>query len=202
VTTNTRERLLETAMALFARQGLTATGIKQILEGADARFSSLYHYFPGGKDELAAEAIETAGLLFQTHVEQVWDQADDLVAAMHAVFRGAADALVACDYADACPIGTIAMEVASTNEPLRAATAAVYGRWTASARHRLEAGGLAAAEAGRLALVIVTLLEGAFVVCRATRSTDPMLTAGEIAAQQVASATNGHPTPANGPPVR
>jgi len=172
-------------MALFARQGLAATGIKQILQEADASFSSLYHHFPGGKDELAAEAIETAGLFFQRHVEQVWDAASDLVSAMDAVFRGAADALVASDYADACPIGTVAMEVASNNESLRVATARVYGAWAASAQERLESGGLTAEEAARHALTIVTLLEGAFVVCRATRSTDAMLTAGDMATRLI-----------------
>jgi AcrR family transcriptional regulator len=191
VTTSTRERLVAAAMVLFARQGLAATGIKQILEQADARFSSLYHHFPGGKDELAAEAIETAGLLFQRHVEDVWDQAGDLVAAIDAVFAGAANALVTSDYADACPIGTIAMEVASTNEPLRVATAGVYREWTASARKRLEAGGVSVREADRLALTVVTLLEGAFVVCRAIRSTDAMVTAGEMAAQLVSNAISG-----------
>lgn len=185
MTNNTRERLLVSGMALFARQGLSGTGIKQILDAADARFSSLYHYFPGGKDELAAEAIETAGLIFQSHVEQVWDAASDLVTAMDAVFRGAADALVASDYADACPIGTIAMEVASTNEPLRVATAKVYGEWTSSARERLEAGGVSTREAEQLAITIVTLIEGAFVVCRSTRSTDAMVAAGDMAARLI-----------------
>jgi AcrR family transcriptional regulator len=188
MTSSTRERLLVAGMTLFARQGLAATGIKQILEAADARFSSLYHHFPGGKEELAAEAIETAGHLFQRHVEDVWDRSDDLVAAMVAVFGGAADALEASDFADACPIGTMAMEVASTNEPLRVATAVVYDHWTASAQERLEAGGVSAREAEQLALTIVTLLEGAFVVCRATRSTDAMVTAGAMATRLVSTA--------------
>ena len=83
MTANTGERrLLAVSVALFSRQGLTAPGIKQILDAADARLSSLSHYFPSGKDELAAEAIETAGLLFQLHVEAEWDQADDLPTAM------------------------------------------------------------------------------------------------------------------------
>jgi hypothetical protein len=110
---------------------------------------------------------------------------------MGAVFGGAADALVASDYADACPIGTIAMEVASTNEPLRRATAEVYRSWTASARTRLEAGGVPAEPAERLALTIVTLLEGAFVVCRAARRTDAMLAAGAMATTLVSDALSG-----------
>ena len=46
---------------LFQRQGFTGTGIKQILTEADAPFSSLYHFFPGGKDELGAESIRLVG---------------------------------------------------------------------------------------------------------------------------------------------
>src|ERR1700758_2788691 len=59
-TVPTRQRLIDAASALFRRQGFAATGIKQILAEADAPFSSLYHHFPGGKDELAAKAIADA----------------------------------------------------------------------------------------------------------------------------------------------
>src|SRR5438270_14011565 len=57
----TRERILDVSADLFRRQGMAGTGIKQILRDADAPFGSLYHHFPGGKDELAAETIKRAG---------------------------------------------------------------------------------------------------------------------------------------------
>ena len=44
-------------------------------------------------------------------------------------FYGAAEVLRETDYADACPIETLALEVASTNEPLRIATAEVFESW-------------------------------------------------------------------------
>ncbi len=58
---DTRDRLVQVSAALLQRQGLTGTGIKQILAEAHAPFSSLYHHFPGGKDELAAAAIGDVG---------------------------------------------------------------------------------------------------------------------------------------------
>ena len=58
---DTRDRLVQASAALLQRQGLTGTGIKQILAEAGAPFSSLYHHFPGGKDELAAAAIRRVG---------------------------------------------------------------------------------------------------------------------------------------------
>ena len=58
---DTRDRLVQVSAALLQRQGLTGTGIKQILAEARAPYSSLYHHFPGGKDELAAAAIRVSG---------------------------------------------------------------------------------------------------------------------------------------------
>lgn len=187
----TRERLVATGVRLFQRQGLAGTGIKQILSEADVSFSSLYHYFPGGKDELAAEVIRTAGSGYQQLVELAWDQAEDPVAAVTAIFQGAAITLEASGYADACPIATVALEVASVNEPLRAATAEVFQSWLDAARSRLTAAGIGEADARRLATSIITLLEGAFLLSRAARNTQAMLLAGESAAALVASAVPG-----------
>jgi AcrR family transcriptional regulator len=185
VLTSSRDRLLAAGMDLMARQGLAATGVKQILDQADAQFSSLYHHFPGGKEELAAEVICAGGAIYQRHVEEVWDRAENVIEAVRAVFRGAAEALIHSEYADACPIGTVAMEVASTNERLRMATAETYQAWIASARLRLEESGIPSNEALELSTLIVTLIEGAFVLCRAAHSTDAMDVSGEIAARLV-----------------
>jgi AcrR family transcriptional regulator len=184
----TRDRLVATGVELFMRQGLTGTGIKQILEGAGANFSSLYHHFPGGKDELAAEVVRVAGAAYEQHVGAVWDAVADPAKAMRVVFEGAGAVLEESGYADACPIETVALEVASTNEPLRAATADVFASWVSAAEIRLSAAGLRQEDSDRLALSIVMLLEGAFVLCRAARSTKPMRAAGETAAEMVEAA--------------
>ena len=189
MTADTRERLVTAGVQLFQRQGLAATGIKQILSEADAGFSSLYHHFPGGKDDLAAEVIRTAGAIYQQHVEAVWDQASDPVSAMTAIFKGAATALEVSGYADVCPVATVAMEVASTNEPLRIATAQVFTAWTEAAQSRLRRAGIGQGDARRLASTIVGLLEGAFMLCRASKTTAPMLAAGQAAVVLVKAAT-------------
>jgi AcrR family transcriptional regulator len=181
----TRERLVSTAADLFGRQGLSATGIKQILAGSNAQFSSLYHHFPGGKDQLAAEAIRTAGLGYQQFVENIWDGAGDLLAGVRSLFEGAAYVLDATDYADACPIATIALEVASTNEDLRLATAEVFESWNRAAVARFVRGGIPPAAARELAVAMIALLEGAFILSRAAKSPESMLVAGRTAVAMV-----------------
>jgi AcrR family transcriptional regulator len=185
----TRDRLIDTASQLFRRQGLHGTGIKQILAGADAPFSSLYHHFPGGKDQLAAEAIATAGTYYQRLAETAWSTAPDPSVGLGAVFDGAAAELVATDYADACPIATIALEVASTSEPLRLATAQVFDAWTQAAAGRLAAAGIAGPAATDLARAIIALLEGAFILSRAAKSTEPMRAARDAAIVLVSQKT-------------
>src|SRR5580700_7348459 len=90
---DTRQRLVDASAALFQRQGLTGTGIKQILSEAGAPFSSLYHHFPGGKEELATAAIGASGARYQALVEAVWDEAPDVMSSVAAVFASAAQTL-------------------------------------------------------------------------------------------------------------
>ncbi|HEX3793673.1 MAG TPA: TetR/AcrR family transcriptional regulator [Acidimicrobiales bacterium] len=197
--TDTRERLVEAGSRLFQRQGLAGTGIKQILSEANAQFSSLYHHFPGGKDELAVDVIRASGLHYQQLVETVWDAAPDVVTGVRAIFEGAAAVLEATDYADACPIATVALEVASTNEPLRVATAEVFDAWTHAGTARFVDSGVGAAESRRLALTVIALLEGAFVLGRATRSVEPMASAAEAAVTVVRRALDLLGSPAGSP---
>jgi AcrR family transcriptional regulator len=177
---NTRERIVEATAILMRRNGYTGTGLKQIAGASGAPFGSVYHFFPGGKEELTAAALRSAGQAYQQLVEGVIDAADDLVAGIHDAFAGAAAVLEATDYADACPIETVALEVASTNDRLRLVTAEVFESWITGATTRGEAVGLAPQQARRLAIGFIAALEGAFVLARAAKDVEPLLAAGDM----------------------
>jgi AcrR family transcriptional regulator len=180
VATPTRERILFATAELFRRQGYNGTGLKQVVAEAEAPFGSLYHHFPGGKQELGEEVILKAGAFFQALVVAVYDEEATTDAAVRAIFSGAGETLEATDYEDACPIATVALEVASTDDRLRQATAAVFERWTEAITERLGD--------RQKGLAIIAALEGAFVLCRASRSTEAMHAAGEMAALLVTDA--------------
>jgi AcrR family transcriptional regulator len=184
----TKDRILTVSAGLFQRQGLAGTGIKQILAEADAPFSSLYHHFPGGKEELAAQTVRESGARYERLVSVVWDSAPDVVTGVRAVFDGAAETLEATGFADACPIATVALEVASTNERLRLATADVFAAWIDGASDRLRSAGMGEDSSRRIALAVIALLEGAFILCRAARQTEPMVAARDAASAVVESA--------------
>lgn len=185
---STKDRIMETTAELFRRYGYTGTGLKQILAEANAPFGSLYHFFPDGKAQLGQEVVRRSGLMYQELVEAVFDAAPDVVTGTRDCFAGAAETLRQTDYSDACPIETVALEVASTNEPLRIATADVFGGWIASGAERFAAAGIPAARARELAIAFICALEGAFVLCRAMRTTEPLEVAGEQAVAAVEQA--------------
>ncbi len=186
--TDTRDRIVGSSAELFRRQGYAGTGIKQILATASAPFGSLYHFFPGGKEQLGAETIRSSGRLYLQLFAAVAADQPDAPSAIAAFFAGAADTLVQTDYADACPIATVALEVASTSEQLREACAEVFESWIAAAGAYFAAAGIDAPAARELALSVLCLLEGAFVFCRAMRTTEPLRVAGASAVAAVRQA--------------
>lgn len=186
---DTRDRIVAATCELFRRQGMTGTGLKQIAQSAGAPFGSIYHFFPGGKAQLADEAIRASGVVYRDLVLAIFDQAGpDLAATIRGAFAAAADNLIATDYADACPIATIALEVASTDETLRRATADVFTDWIEQGAERIVGSGLPPEVRRRLMLGFITSLEGAFVLSRALRSPEPLLAAGETVAVAATSA--------------
>jgi len=186
--TGTRERIVNASADLFRRQGYAATGVKQIVAAAQAPFGSVYHFFPGGKEQLGAEAIRTSGRLYEQLIPAVFDPAPDIVTAVRTFFELAGEHLEQTDYVDACPIATIALEISSTSETLRGACAEVFERWIEAGATRFEQAGLARRTARELTVAMLSLLEGAFVLARASRSSAPLETAGEVAAARVKTA--------------
>ncbi|HTF55302.1 MAG TPA: TetR/AcrR family transcriptional regulator, partial [Pseudonocardia sp.] len=74
---DTKSRILTKTGELFRRNGYVGTGLKQIATEADAPFGSIYHFFPGGKQQLAAEVIRAAGRMYQARVAEVLNQGTD-----------------------------------------------------------------------------------------------------------------------------
>lgn len=180
MTSDTRTRILTATGELFRRQGMTGTGLKQIAAAAGAPFGSIYHFFPDGKQQLADEVIRSSGAAYGEHVMSIFDACPDLPSAIEQSFVGAAQHLVDTDYTDACPIETIALEVASTNERLRMATADVFAGWIEAGTGRVPARELPQPVRRALIIGFITSLEGAFVLARAMRSTEPLEAAGRM----------------------
>jgi AcrR family transcriptional regulator len=191
MSTPTRQRIVEAGADLVRTKGYTGTGVKEIVSAAQAPFGSLYHHFPGGKEQLGEEVIRWSGAMYAQLGPLIFDAAPDVVTGIRAFFAGAAAHLEESGWTDACPIATVALEVASTSEPLRLATADVFSSWIDGLTPRFAAAGLDEPRARELAIAMIAGLEGAFVLARAWRSTEPLTIAGDVAARAVEEALAG-----------
>jgi AcrR family transcriptional regulator len=186
--TETRQRIVRHSAELFRRQGFAGTGVKQIVAEASAPFGSLYHFFPGGKEQLGEEVIRTSGALYGQLIDAFYVPGADPVAATRNFFAAAAASVRESGYADACPIATVALEVSSTSEPMRQACADVFDGWLDGATERLVECGLPRKRSRALAFELIAALEGAFVLARALRSTEPIEVAGAAVTASVREA--------------
>lgn len=190
----TRDRIVAATNELFRRNGFNGTSLKDVTAASGATTGSLYHFFPGGKTDLARAVLLDTGATYQALFELIADEAADPAGAVAAFFDGAAEVLEQSDYIDPCPIGSVAREVASTNDVLRDASAVVFDGWVASAADRFAAAGVAADRAVGLATTVVAALEGGFVLARTHRDGDRLRTIGRHLAALVADAVTASAT--------
>ncbi len=179
-TAPTRERLVDAAAHQFRTRGFAATGIKAILSESDAPYGSMYHHFPGGKSDLGVAAIEQGSEQYRQLTADYFDDDDTPIGiCIDRFFADAAEMLAATDYEDACPIATIAGEIASTDDSMRAAAATAFESWIAVVEARLRREGFGSDAARRSAVQLFCAIEGAFLLARTTRSVEPLLAAGD-----------------------
>ncbi len=174
---DSRERMIRSAAQLFRRQGYAATGWRQIVAESGAPWGSQAHFFPGGKEQLAAEALSAEGTRIRDEIASALEQTHpaDMIVAWSEYASGE---LKKSKWAEGCPIATSALETAHTSEKLARACDVAFKSWVATFESALLARGVEPAEARALATTVVAAIEGALLMARTARKTTPLSTVG------------------------
>lgn len=181
---STREAILTAAAELMRHRGYGGVAMKDIAEASGAPIGSLYHHFRDGKVQIAREALLNAGVAYGLLIPTVVDAYSDLGDAVDGVFRQAADDMAATGFANMCPVASVAAEIADTVEPLRQATREIFDGWIAGGTAYFAGRGLDQTQARDVTVALIGALEGAFLLARMLRSTEPLLAAGRVLAPQ------------------
>lgn len=187
---STRDRIITSSNELFRRYGYNGTSLSQISQASGATTGSIYHFFPGGKEDLGVAVIDTTGVVYRELFEAIAGAATDPAQGVSDVFVGAAETLAETDFIDPCPIGTMAREVANVSEPLRAAAERALDSWVDAVTAHLVDAGVAAEDACSLAELSVTALEGGFVLSRTRRDASVLIRTGDLVAMLIRSAVD------------
>ncbi|MFF3089123.1 TetR/AcrR family transcriptional regulator [Streptomyces nojiriensis] len=183
----TRDRLVRTASRLMQRGGYENTPVKQLVREAEATLGSLYHFFPGGKQELAVAAIHFGDEEFAELLRAGLAAHTDPAEAVEGVAATLAQALEASDWRDGCPVTATALETVGRLPELQAACAQAFANWQHLVAAKLLASGYPEPEARDLAITVINTLEGAETTSQVTMSRTPLLVAGRHLARLVAS---------------
>ena len=171
MTNTTRDKMLETTTRLLRIQGFNGTGLNQIVKESKTPKGSLYYHFPGGKEQLAAEAIQAAGQTMVKRMQSAFDLTKTPRQAVTAILKGAAEELEATDFQCGCPIALVALEVAAGDSPVRDACQQAFSEAHDMLVRNLSGAGFSPDHAQSLAELMVTTFEGALLLSRANRDT-------------------------------
>lgn len=182
---DTRERLLRAGERLFRTQGYAGTGLKELTQAAEAPWGSLYHFFPGGKEQLGVEVVRYGGALYRAGIAAAFARIADPAEAAERLFLNEASVLTRSDYRDGCPIASVTLDIASISEELRAACAEAFAGWLEAIADGLRAAGAPDEAAKALAGFILATLEGCIVLARAAKNPAVLLQSARFVREAV-----------------
>ena len=174
---NPRDRIVEATITAMRGAGLAGASIGAILAASGAPKGSLYHYFPQGKQQIVRESLGVYGERVRQYIDATLSSGATPAAKVRALFSAVARRLESAEFGLSCAAGTVALDLGDGDEPVRADLAAQFASWVdVMARHFP-----IASEPRRRAFagMLLTAIEGGYVMGRAERSTRALVEAGE-----------------------
>ncbi len=177
---DTRDRMLDGAIRLLATDGVRGASLGKMLAATGAPRGSIYHHFPGGRDQLFSEALERTTGRHDRWVEAHAGPTAESVAAAFLDFWKAV--LEGSRFESGCPV--LAVAVSAPDGQLFDKAGSVFASSMDHLAALFEERGVPRADAADFATVLVASAEGAVVLARLQRSLRPLeLVAGTLLAR-------------------
>jgi TetR/AcrR family transcriptional repressor of lmrAB and yxaGH operons len=159
--------------------------LNEIIQASGAPKGSLYHYFPGGKTEIAVEAVHSAAeatlRIIEDHLVGYDDPAEGIRTLLEEIARRVEDS----GYAAGGPLMLVALETVNNSPAINQACRQAYQRIQQVFSVRLRKAGLGESQADSLALVCVAATEGATLLSRTLHSAQPLREAAVFLEHQI-----------------
>lgn len=165
--------MLDSAVLLLRERGAAGVTVDAVLAHSGAPRGSVYHHFPGGRNEMILGAVRQAGDYITAMVGESVAEGDArrMVERLVAFWKRA---LTKTEFRAGCPVAAMALDsrdlVPDADEVVRE----IFARWLAGLAEVLRASGFEAPRAQRLATVVVSAIEGAIILCRANHDLGPL----------------------------
>jgi AcrR family transcriptional regulator len=169
-----RKRMIVSTALLIRERGARATSIDAVLEHSGAPRGSVYHHFPGGREQLLREATAFSEEYVARRLER--GSTDGPLAAIEALLDHYRESLVATDFRGGCPVVAVAVESPEEGPDLRDAALAAFERWRNALARGFKAAGVEAVRADELGTLVIAAFEGSLILSRTYRDLAPLET--------------------------
>jgi TetR/AcrR family transcriptional repressor of lmrAB and yxaGH operons len=166
----TRIRMLLSAAEVMRERGAAGVTIDEVLTRSGAPRGSVYYHFPEGRNQILTEALRFAGDAITATI----DGAEGGIPLVRNFVEFWERSLAESDFNAGCPVVAAAIGSADDDPALSLVAGEIFDRWRAALSRAFVADGFDDADAGSLAVTCIAALEGAVVLCRSTRSADPL----------------------------
>lgn len=178
-----KARIVRATLDLLSQSGLSGVAINQVVAASTAPRGSIYHFFPGGKLELATVALREAEKDEGQWFHGIFDQRESIAKKVELLFADAARLLEASEFMKGCPVAAVALDLDRDAESLRAVCAAIFTTWRGIVAAGLDE--VAEAQRPEVAELILATLEGALILSRAEATKDSLLRSGSNLAEML-----------------
>ncbi|KIT14453.1 TetR/AcrR family transcriptional regulator [Jannaschia aquimarina] len=160
----TPEKLIAAASQLFRVRGYAGTGIAEILKAAGVPKGSLYHHFPGGKEDLALACADVGGKVMLRMLDRAMADAETLEEALDVFAAGMERAFARHGDWRGCPVTSTLIDGGGPPKFAERARS-IFADWEAAfADHYARLG---ASDPAALARASLTVVQGAWAQARA-----------------------------------
>jgi TetR/AcrR family transcriptional repressor of lmrAB and yxaGH operons len=198
---DSRAELVRTMARLLRDQGYTATGRAQLLAESGVSNGSLYHYFPGGMEELAEAALEASGQAVADALREALDGAPSAGEGL-CRFLDMAAGPVGGEVCPGCPVAPTALESPIVSPRLRVAAARCFERWESLVVARLRSDAWPEDSLQQTASAVLALVEGALLLARVSGQRSHLENAKLAALALLAAPKQGSGPPKRSGPTR
>jgi AcrR family transcriptional regulator len=165
--------MVRSAATLIRERGIHGVGLREIVAHSGGPRGSLGRYFPGGKTQLMTEAINLALAPVFDELDRTLTEAESFPEAIGLIVAPWRLVLVDHDFAVGCPLAATVVDAAA-NDALRAHVNELLARWQAVVADVYAKFGDPPAIANEQSTMLLAALEGALILARARRSTEPL----------------------------
>jgi AcrR family transcriptional regulator len=155
-------------------RGIHGVGLREVVAHAGGPRGSLGRYFPGGKTQLMTEAIDLALAPVFDELASTLGEAKNFPDAIARIVAPWRHALVEYDFALGCPLAATVVDAAVANPDLRDHVSDLFSRWQGTVADVYVKFGDSPAHAAEQSTVLLAALEGALILARARRTTEPL----------------------------